>query len=104
MCFCQSGENRHNEAKRRIDMSYKYNVPQHTLEALDRYVNERIPTGDFLYAVLTNDLFGALGRADELNREHIWDICLYIYNELPSACWKTPEHVKTWLEGGRNAS
>lgn len=80
-------------------MNIRDRVPQHTLEALDMYVKERIPTGDFLYAVLTNNLMEAFGRADELNREALYDICVYVYNEIPGICHGSPEKVESWLNG-----
>ncbi len=79
-----------------------YNIPQNTKESLDRYVNDRIPTGSFLYAVLTNDLFEATGRADSSNEVALFQICQYIYNELPSGCWGGPERVKEWLREKAN--
>jgi len=69
---------------------------------LRRYVDDRCPTGDFLYAVLSNDLFEAMGRADENNRAALFDICKYIWNELPSICWGSPEKVRAWF--GRTES
>ena len=73
-------------------------IPQHTREALDRYVNHKIPTGGFLLAVLSNDLFGAIGQADRENRAALADICEYIYNELPSNCWGSKDIVWKWVE------
>ncbi len=81
-----------------------YNIPQNTKEGLDRYVNDRIPTGSFLYAVLTNDLFEATGRADNNNKGALFQICQYIYNELPSGCWGSPEIVKEWLREKDNGN
>lgn len=78
-------------------------VKESTLNGLDRYAQNRIPTGDFLRAVLENDLMQAMGRADESNRAAMFSICGYVYNELPSACHGSPEKVKAWLkarEGG----
>ena len=75
---------------------------QNIIEALDRYVKHRIPTGGFLQAVLENDLSGALGRADDENRRDIYEIVSYCYNHIPSVCWGSPEKVKEWLEGGPN--
>jgi len=72
-------------------------IPQTTLRALDLYVNEGITPGGFLYAVLTNDLFGAIGKADSANGAAIRDICLYIYNELPGDCWGSRDIVNKWL-------
>lgn len=75
------------------------NIPPRTIDALDRYVEHRIPTGGFLQAVLENDLFAAMGKADVYNRQSLFDIVEYIYNELPRACWGSPDAVETWLEG-----
>lgn len=75
-----------------------WQIPEHTFEALKRYVEEGIPTGDFLYAMLTNDLFGAIGRADSQNSRALKDICGFVYNEIPSTAWHTDEAVKQWIE------
>jgi hypothetical protein len=72
--------------------------PEIIKESLIRYVQDRVPTGDFLQAVLENDLMEALGRADPDNREHIFGICYYIYNYTPHICHGSPEKVKKWLE------
>jgi len=78
----------------------EYDMPEYTKKALDLYVSDRIPTGGFLCAVLTNDLFEAVGRADIQNRYALFQICNYIYNEIPSTCWGSPERVREWLKGG----
>jgi hypothetical protein len=66
-------------------------------ESIDRYVAERVPTGGFLKAVLENDLMEAFGRADEDNRLDLFEICSYIYNNIPNICHGSPEKVKEWL-------
>lgn len=65
--------------------------------SLKRYVENKIPTGGFLRAVLENNLFVAIGRADIQNRNKLHNICIYIYNELPSNCWGSKEKVEKWL-------
>lgn len=67
-------------------------------ETLERYVQNKIPTGGFLKAVLENDLVQAFGRADDINKYRIGEIIEYIYNELPSLCWGSPEKVQNWLK------
>ena len=67
-------------------------------EALNRYTQDRIPTGGFLTAVLENNLMEAMGRADTINRYNLYDICTYIYNELPGHIHGSPEKVKQHLE------
>lgn len=73
-------------------------ITENIKESLNRYVEHHIPTGSFLNAVLSNDLFESFGRADSKNRENLFEICEYIYNEIPSNCWGSKEIVNRWLE------
>ena len=73
-------------------------IPEHTKAALDRYVNDRILPGGFLIAVLSNDLFGAVGKADKENLAALADIVRYIYNEIPCSCWGNKEIIWKWVE------
>ncbi len=73
-------------------------IKKSTMDSIQRYVKDYIRTGDFLYAILTNNLFEAVGRADDENRQTLPEICCYIYNEIPSDCWGSKEKVKAWLE------
>lgn len=76
-----------------------YNIiPEYTLEAIGEYVKYG-ESGDFLKAVMENNLMEALGRADKNNRAAIFDICLYVYNEIPHTCHGSPEMVKAWQRG-----
>lgn len=72
-------------------------IPQTTLRSLGLYVNKGITPGGFLYSVLSNDLFGAIAKADSANGAAIREICIYIYNELPSDCWGSREVVNKYL-------
>lgn len=62
--------------------------------ALEAYAYRGHPLGGFLTAVVENNLFEALGRADSYNRATIFQITQFIYNELPSTCWGSTEIVK----------
>jgi hypothetical protein len=64
--------------------------------ALDRWQRHAIPPGDFLTAVLSNDLFEAWGRADEFSKADMDLIVRFVYNQLPGDCWGTRERVKQW--------
>ena len=68
--------------------------------SIDRYVNHRIEPGGFVRAVLENDLKGAFGKADAYNRERMFEIVKYCYNEIPATCWGSKEAVDNWLKGG----
>jgi hypothetical protein len=67
-------------------------------ESLDRYAKEGCPTGDFLRAVLENNLMEAMGRADIYNRDCLFEICEYVYNHIPLSCHGSPEKVRAWLD------
>ena len=74
------------------------NCPANVQESLRAYVNDRRRTGGFLEAVLSNDLTGAIGRADPVNLASIRDILSFIYEEIPSVAWGSPLAVAEWLE------
>ena len=74
-------------------------IPAHTKAALDRYVQHKILPGQFLMSVLSNDLFGAVSRADSENLAALPDIVKFIYNELPSGCWGSRAIVYRFVEG-----
>ena len=62
---------------------FNYNlIPRHTLTALRHYEQDRRPPGDFLTAVLENDLLRAVAHADEMNMRAIIQLTLYIHNNL----------------------
>ena len=70
-----------------------------THEGLDYYAKHRVPTGGFLHAVLSNDLMAAIVKADEDNIQDIYEIVIYIINNLPIKSYGSPENVKAWLAG-----
>ena len=81
-------------------MTYQFrgfHIPEHMLEALSRYIDGHQPVGDFLTAVLKNDLRDACGRADDTNLANLPAFVAYLYNVAPSDCSGSPEKVKAWL-------
>jgi len=71
--------------------------PNSVAESLVAYIETGRPTGDFLKAVLSNDLSEACGRADHENRYRLFDIVFAIYYYAPSPCWGSKEKVAAWL-------
>lgn len=71
-------------------------IPRAPKVGIDNYVDTGCPTGSFLYAVLSNDLFEAVARADSDNRLALASICEYIYNYTPNTCHGSPEKVAAW--------
>lgn len=82
------------------DELYANNIPPIILESINAYVMTGRPFGDFLYAVLTNDLRESFSRADEHCTAAMQWIVRYLYNRVPGSCWGTKERVAEWLEQG----
>lgn len=72
-------------------------IPESTRDGLIRYIDERIPTGGFLRAVLENDLREAAVRADLENASALVFIALWLYYNAPRECWGSPQRVEAWL-------
>lgn len=73
------------------------NVPATLHDGLARYIGERRPVGQFLSAVLQNDLTNACRRADEDNLPQLHRIVSFLVSHAPSDCWGSPEIVSAWL-------
>jgi hypothetical protein len=75
-------------------------LPEGLRGGMNRYIEHRVPPGNFLTAVLSNDLRRACERADDVNRHLLFEIVGWLYNEAPSPCWGSPEKVAAWLAEG----
>ena len=72
-------------------------IPERMMPGIQRYINEGIPPGGFLTAVIENNLSGACGRADDENIRNLPAYASYFYNEAPSHCWGSPKKMENWL-------
>ncbi len=72
-------------------------VPDHLIEGLIAYAVDRRPTGDFLKSVLSNDLFGALQRADSRSLNGLLRIAAFVQYHLPYDSFGSEEIVSRWL-------
>jgi hypothetical protein len=72
-------------------------IPEHTLVTLKSYLDHRHHPGGFLEAVLTNDLFGAVMRADLQHKDALGAIVQYVYQTFPSSAYGDKERFWNWL-------
>jgi hypothetical protein len=81
-------------------------IPRQVMEALRRHGDpaQRGPTGDFVTAVLENDLHNAVGRADHKSLAALSSIVAWVYNEMPAPAWGSPEKVAAWRAGAPGAA
>ena len=75
-------------------------LPAHMRDGTRRYVEQGIPPGSFLEAVLCNDLKGAFERADDINRFMMLQWVRWLVMEAPSVSQGSPEKVASWIRRG----
>ena len=76
-------------------------IPEHMMDAIDRYVDHGINPGGFLTAVICNDLAGAFQAADHINKPIIEEYMWYFWNDTPSPCWGSEAKMRVWIERQR---
>lgn len=81
--------------------AYGIALPANLKESIDQYVEQGVPTGDFLRACINNNLCDAVGRADERSMKAIPVIVSYLYNECPGNCWGSAGAWEGWIEEKR---
>ena len=72
-------------------------IPSHCRGSLRRYIEDHVPTGEFLQAVISNDLRGACCKADDINRHALYSYVFILYNYAPHQCWGSPEAYVAWI-------
>lgn len=65
---------------------------------IDNYVNNGWNPGDFLTAVLANDLMASFSRADKNNISNMLHIVRYVYNHVPMGACGSYQKVKEWID------
>ena len=73
-------------------------LPVGLREGVQRYIEHGVIPGDFLQAVISNDLKESFGKADIHNRERMFDIVSWFYNNAPAECWGSKEKMIAWSE------
>ena len=78
-------------------------IPEHCRKSLQDYILYGAPVGDFLSAVLSNDLRGAIARADDDNLPRLKDYITFLYQFAPAACWGSAKNHADWIKLGLKA-
>ena len=72
-------------------------LPPHIRGGVKRYIEEYIPPGDFLQAVICNKLKESFMYADDINIDRMFSIVNFFYNDAPLICWGSEERMNNWL-------
>lgn len=89
---------RGNLSEQAIQKLQEYDVPLHMHGYLIRYVEEGVPPGHFLSAVINNDLREACSRADSKNKTRLHAFVMWLYNWAPQGCWGYADAVHDWCK------
>ena len=81
------------------DIDYS-DLPEHMQEGARDYVELGREPGDFLRAVLSNQLLETFQRADMVNRGELNTWIQWLLGEPPMSCWGSPAKVEAWIERG----
>jgi len=76
-------------------------IPEHCRRGMKRYIEEGVIPGDFLQAIICNDLVESFGRADDINTAHMRDYCDFLYNEVPTPAWGSDAKMIAWAKAKR---
>ena len=75
--------------------------PMPSAESLIRYIDRGVPTGDFLRAVLANDLVQACRMADHANATRLAGYGMWLDRYAPAECYGSHRAVQAWVDAFR---
>ncbi len=75
----------------------RYRMPDYMQGGLLAYVLRGDPPGDFLRALLSNNLMETFARADINNSKLIPEYCRFLRWHVPGNCKGSPLRVKEWI-------
>ncbi len=76
----------------------EFYVPDRMMGGIRRYIEHGIKPGDFLVAVITNNLLDSVTLSDDENLVNLPAFVHYFYNEAPAICWGSKEKMDNWVK------
>lgn len=76
------------------------NIPEHMHGGIQGYLDHGWRPGSFFYNILCNNLVEAAMHADDINKHCLFEYAKFLYNEIPSAAWGSPEVIEKWQKAG----
>lgn len=75
-----------------------FTIPSYLVDQLQDYQRHGVPPCDFLFAILSNDLTGAVKAADYHNMNNLPAYASYLVNVLPVSCWGDANTINAWMQ------
>jgi hypothetical protein len=82
----------------KFDIDYSQ-LPERYQRTLQFYIENKIPPGSGMGAVLSSDLRGVIRHCDDDMILDLKKILVFLYNLAPYQCWGSTERVDKWLRG-----
>jgi len=80
-------------------VSIRYDIlPKHLRAGMQLYIEQGIPPGSFLTAVICDRLVEAFNRADEWSAAGLRDVALFMYDQAPEPCWGSEAKMDAWIQ------
>lgn len=76
----------------------EFYIPDRMALGIHNYIKHHILPGDFLQAVICNDLSDAVGKADDENMRNLPAYVSYFYNKAPNICWGSEAKMLKWID------
>lgn len=73
-------------------------IPPRMMDGIQRYIENHIAPGQFLSAVIKNNLKDAVSYADDENLENLPAYVGFFYNQAPGGCCGSEERFNNWVE------
>ena len=86
-----------NHIRREMMTDYS-RLPEHCREGMKRYIEHGIIPGDFLQAVICNNLVETFAIADDTNIKRLCDYAFFLYWDAPSPCWGSKKKMSEWAD------
>lgn len=75
-------------------------LPEYCWAGIQAYVLTGRPVGDFLTALLRNDLKAACMHADGYNQRVLFQWGSFLYRWMPGGAWMSEDNIREWRERG----
>lgn len=72
-------------------------LPERLRGGVQRYIEKGIRPGNFLTAVIENNLTESVGMADDDMIKVLPEIVGWFYNQAPAICWGSATKAKKWM-------
>ena len=75
-----------------------YEISDEMGKHITAYVNDGVPQGSFLTALICNDLKGVFAYADDENYENLPAFIMYFHWVVPANIWGNKDKMQAWIK------